>query len=222
MDPFGHRYSWNDAKEDGGKKDCSGMRGHGLSCKWDQVGSSTHWRGGGGRGWHLSANTRTQIRPQHQGCNVTSCIFWFHSASMLCEMTHWSGLKLALLDSVWTTKGGIKATLLCGANVESLEKGLFWNWTFQWWFVHHNAQRKTIFINHCVFIQVEQLACPTIWSSLPCWQHSLQEERQSWTVCKEHVQRWMNKISNVYKWLLAKKRCWVYVCCCAVGSTACC
>ena len=31
MDPFGRKYSWNDAEEDGGeKKDCFGTCGHGL------------------------------------------------------------------------------------------------------------------------------------------------------------------------------------------------
>ena len=28
MDPFGCKYSWNDAKEDGGKKECFGACGH--------------------------------------------------------------------------------------------------------------------------------------------------------------------------------------------------
>ena len=30
MNPFGHKYSWNDAKEAGGKKDCFSTCGHGL------------------------------------------------------------------------------------------------------------------------------------------------------------------------------------------------
>ena len=31
MDPFGHKYSWNDAKEDEGKKGCFAMHGHSLN-----------------------------------------------------------------------------------------------------------------------------------------------------------------------------------------------
>ena len=31
VDPCGHKYSWNDAKEDGGKKDHFGMCGQGLN-----------------------------------------------------------------------------------------------------------------------------------------------------------------------------------------------
>ena len=44
MDPFGRKYSWNDAKEDGREKDCFGTCGHGLKldltlltlrlCRW--------------------------------------------------------------------------------------------------------------------------------------------------------------------------------------------
>ena len=30
VDPYGHKYSWNDAEEDGGKKDCFGTCGQGL------------------------------------------------------------------------------------------------------------------------------------------------------------------------------------------------
>lgn len=51
-------------------------------------------------------------------------LFWFRSTGVLYEMTHWNSLMLQLLGSVWTNKDGVKASLHCGDNGESLcEKG---------------------------------------------------------------------------------------------------
>ena len=56
---------------------------------------------------------------------VPSCPFWFRNTGILYEKTHKSGFMLVLLGSVWTNKGGVQASLLCGNNVESLcETGL--------------------------------------------------------------------------------------------------